>query len=352
VNRTATANGPAAPAVEMQTEPGLLDRVVEATAAARQYTIEELRYMAKAASQSRLFGMEEAQAFVLMQLCEAEGLHPIQALRRYDIIDGKPAMKAAAMQAEFLRRGGRITWVERSAEVCEGEFTHPAYQPKPLKIRTTLKELKDRGIAIAKDGALKRNYHQNPRAMLHARVISEGVRAIDPGIVVGLYTPEEVSDFDDRPSPRPLPTDAPASHPKSAAATPEAPAAQPVPSSDCGRWIQTRVDEANAEWSMMCVQAKKPYKKLCNRFQCVNGIITSWLESDPPRLYPEAVEIDGKRDNAKVADVLKEMWESEERDIVKFDVNSYLDLKLEEATRAAGINMDAQPPEEEIGRAS
>jgi hypothetical protein len=359
VNRTATANGPAAPAAEAQAESGLLDRVVEATQQARQFSLEEVRYMAEATAKSDMYGLSQSQAFVLMMIAESERLHPVQALRRFHIVEGKPSMRADAMQAEFQRHGGRLRWVKSSAEECEAEFWHPVYHPDVFTVRVTLKELIDSEVAMQwpkrKEGqpqvqgkVLKNTYKQFPRQMLRARVISEGVRAIDPGVVVGIYTPEEVSDFDDRPSTRPLPADAPASHQEPVATTSESVAPQPTPSSDCGRWIQTRVDEANAEWSMMCVQAKKPYKKLCNRFQCVNGIVTSWLESDPPRLYPEAVEIDGKRDNAKVADVLKEMWESEERDIVKFDVNSYLDLKLEEATRAAGINMDAQPPEEAL----
>lgn len=38
-----------------------------------------------------------------------------------------------------------------------------------------------------------------PRAMLSARVVSEGCRAVYPAVVCGLYTPEEVQDFDDQP---------------------------------------------------------------------------------------------------------------------------------------------------------
>lgn len=346
MNRTAAANG-SAQAVEAQAESGLLERVVEATASARQYTMEELRYMAKAASQSRLFGMEEAQAFVLMQLCEAEGLHPIQALRRYDIIDGKPAMKAAAMQAEFLRRGGRITWVERSAEACEGEFTHPAYQPQPLKIRTTLKELKDRGIATAKDGGLKRNYQQNPRAMLHARVISEGIRAIDPGIVVGLYTPEEASDFDDRPSPRPLPADAPASRVEPVVAkTPAEPTPQPSGTLNfTGKdWVQALINEYEGDWAAFCVKEGKPHRKLVeNIWQAINGVVTRWAEDDPRE--KEFVEVNGVRKKGKVAVRVGQAFESD-RHATEEDFRMYLDDKWGETATALGVNLDAEPKEE------
>jgi hypothetical protein len=37
--------------------------------------------------------------------------------------------------------------------------------------------------------------------MLRARVVSEGIRLADPGVVAGLYTPEEVQDFDVKPFP-------------------------------------------------------------------------------------------------------------------------------------------------------
>ena len=35
--------------------------------------------------------------------------------------------------------------------------------------------------------------------MLRARVISEGIRTVYPGVAVGIYTPEEVNDFDAAP---------------------------------------------------------------------------------------------------------------------------------------------------------
>jgi hypothetical protein len=46
--------------------------------------------------------------------------------------------------------------------------------------------------------------------MLRARVVSEGIRTVFPGCVVGVYTPEEVNDFlpverDVTPSPAPAP---------------------------------------------------------------------------------------------------------------------------------------------------
>jgi hypothetical protein len=47
--------------------------------------------------------------------------------------------------------------------------------------------------------ATKDVWKQYPRAMLRARVVSEGIRTIFPGVLGGLYTPEEVQDFDTKP---------------------------------------------------------------------------------------------------------------------------------------------------------
>jgi hypothetical protein len=58
----------------------------------------------------------------------------------------------------------------------------------------TLAHAKQIGIAS------KDNWRNYPRAMLRARCISEGIRAVYPGCVVGVYTPEEVQDFQPTPA--------------------------------------------------------------------------------------------------------------------------------------------------------
>jgi hypothetical protein len=42
---------------------------------------------------------------------------------------------------------------------------------------------------------MKHNWRQSPRQMLHARCLSEGVRAIAPGLIAGVYTEDEISDM-------------------------------------------------------------------------------------------------------------------------------------------------------------
>lgn len=154
--------------------------------------INELQTMATAACKSGLFQMPSPEAaLTLMLLCQAEGLHPIQAMRQYHIIKGRPAMRADAMQAAFQNAGGKIQWIERSDTKCSAEFSHPAGGVCTVTW----------SIETAKQAGLTGNptWQKFPRAMLSARVVSEGCRAVYPAVVCGLYTPEEVQDFDDQP---------------------------------------------------------------------------------------------------------------------------------------------------------
>jgi hypothetical protein len=210
-------------------------------------SIQDVEAIAVKVARSGLYGLTDSQAFVLMQIAIAEGLHPIQAVRRYHVIEGKPSMRADAMQAEFQRHGGRIKWVETTADACEAEFSHPVFQPDPVKIRFTLKEFVASGVATAQ-GGLKKNWRTFPAAMLRARVISAGVRMIDPGVVVGIYTPEEVGDFD-----RPIETTArtiePTPPPRAISHTNGSKAdAEPIDVTAFVNWVGKRCRQINASW--------------------------------------------------------------------------------------------------------
>lgn len=157
--------------------------------------VKDLETISDRAAKSRLFGMDRDQIFTLCLIAESEGLHPISALRRYHVIEGRPAMRADAMQAEFQRSGGRVEWIESTPQSCTAMFYHKEYAPKGFRVQVTFEEMDRAGITRGREG-LKKNWKQFPRQMLRARVISEGVRAVNPSIVVGIYTPEEVQDFE------------------------------------------------------------------------------------------------------------------------------------------------------------
>ena len=128
------------------------------------------------------------QAVTLFLLCQSEGLHPMQALTRYHLIQGRPAMKADAMLAEFMKRGGTIHWIEWTNEACEARFKSKGC-PEGVSVRWTIEDAKRAGVTG------NPTWTKYPRQMLKARVASDGVRMADPAVNQGRYTPEEVQDI-------------------------------------------------------------------------------------------------------------------------------------------------------------
>ena len=149
----------------------------------------DIEKMAAVMAKSELFGMKRPeQAMALMLLCQGEGIHPAIAVRDFHIIQGRPALKTDAMMARFQQAGGKVEWKVYTDVEVTGVFSHP--QGGSLTVSWTMEQAKRIGLA-GKD-----NWRNYPRAMLRARCISEGIRSVYPGCIVGVYTPEEVQDFD------------------------------------------------------------------------------------------------------------------------------------------------------------
>jgi hypothetical protein len=145
----------------------------------------DIERMAVAIAKSNLFGMKTPeQACALMLIAQAEGLHPAVAARDYHVIDGRPALKADAMLARYQAAGGKVEWLKYSDQVVSGRFTHPL--GGTVVITWTIQQAQLASLTG------KPTWKHYPRAMLRARVISEGVRATFPGVSVGIYTPEEI----------------------------------------------------------------------------------------------------------------------------------------------------------------
>ena len=150
--------------------------------------VADIEKMAVAIAKSKMFGMKTAdEAFALMLIAQAEGMHPAIAARDYHVIQGRPTLKADAMLARFQNAGGKVQWdVYTDAEVT-GTFSHPS--GGSLKLTWTFAQAKSIGLT-GKD-----NWKYYPRAMLRARCISEGIRTVYPGCVVGTYTAEELEEI-------------------------------------------------------------------------------------------------------------------------------------------------------------
>jgi hypothetical protein len=348
-----------------------------------QHDLAYIEAVAQWASASQLFGITRAQAVSLMLIAQARGIPAIEALLRFHVIDGKPSMSAAAIQAEFQRRGGRILIHEHSGTASRIEVWHPQSHPEHVTFVQTLAELVDSHVACTWDARankwkVKPTYVKFARQMLHARCISEAVRTIDPGAVLGTYTPEEIRDWDRSPETqgRPWARAEPESH-VSAPAPPVArgdeaallPGAETAADrtpvrpqvgrprdeeaepglAEAKAFIRRAIKEATGrvrdrlalEKDLVSVQIDD----IANGHQVVNALVTLWIEDGTV----DPIEVsgpDGKRDKEKAIRALTWAY-GRMPDEVRQDVREYLAGKEDEALRAHGLSPAEAPGEGE-----
>jgi len=162
----------------------------EAVPAPRR-SFDEVMHMAESFARSNLFGAKTVdQALALMMMAEAEGKHVATAMQDYDIIQGRPALKADAMLGRFQLAGGHVKWITMTDDACAAEFSHPTCAAHVIDWDM------DRAKAAGLGG--KDNWRKFKRQMLRARVIAEGVRSTFPACLRGAphYVSEEVQDFE------------------------------------------------------------------------------------------------------------------------------------------------------------
>lgn len=150
---------------------------------------DEMSKMALATAKSGLFGLKsQEQALTLMMIAQSENIHPMKAIVEYDIIGGKPALKATTVLSRFQQSGGSVEWVETTDKKAVAKFTHP--QGGSITIEWTIERAKMAGVYDTNP-----TWKKYPNQMLRARCIPEGVRAIYPACLSGMYTVEEVQGF-------------------------------------------------------------------------------------------------------------------------------------------------------------
>jgi RecT family len=151
--------------------------------------VNDMKSMAQAIVKSGFYGFKsEDQVMAIMAVAQAENKHPATVVQEYDIIQGRPALKSQAILARFQLAGGKVEYNTYTDEKVEMTFSHLA--GGTLTLAWTLKQAHDIGLAK------KDNWKNYPRAMLAARVVSEGVRRVYPACILGHYAVEEMMDFD------------------------------------------------------------------------------------------------------------------------------------------------------------
>jgi hypothetical protein len=153
---------------------------------------QEQQHMAESIVKSKFYGFTDInQVMAVMIVAQAENKHPGTVVQEYDIIQGRPALKSQAILARFQQAGGKVEYITYTDDKVEMTFSHPA--GGSLTLAWTMKQAASIGLAS------KDNWKKYPRAMLKARVVSEGVRAVYPACILGHYAVEEVMDFDSKP---------------------------------------------------------------------------------------------------------------------------------------------------------
>lgn len=137
-------------------------------------------------AKSGMFGITAPeQGAVLAMTALAERVTPVELLKKYHLVQGRLAMRSDAMLAEFIRAGGKVTWVETSPTRAAARFV---FADNDIELEFTLDEAKSAGLAS------RENWKKHPSNMLRARLISNAVRMLAPQVCSGQYTPEEVQD--------------------------------------------------------------------------------------------------------------------------------------------------------------
>lgn len=163
--------------------------------------VEEHQKRGELFARSLFFGtISPEQGATISILCEEGGISIAQWLASYNIVHDRPAMKADAMLAEFLRHGGKVDILERSSDRAAARLQVEGGQAHDFALAWS--EVENEPYAWVYDKQTRQKVrnpkYATPRSrmqMLWARMVSDAIRAIDPTVNSGLYTPEEVGDF-------------------------------------------------------------------------------------------------------------------------------------------------------------
>ena len=163
-------------------------------------TMQDIEGIGKMFERSGMFGCtQEGQGTVLAMTCVMQKMTPLEFIQTYHIVEGRPSMRADAMLAKLLEIGGEYKIIERSPEKAS---VFMRYRSAEGTFTLTHEDVKAEPFYWKKDGKTPKDNYATPRKrmqMLWARVASDGVRAVAPVVVSGLYTPEEIGDFSDEP---------------------------------------------------------------------------------------------------------------------------------------------------------
>ena len=150
-----------------------------------------------------------AQAITIAWKGYELGIPPLQAFSSITVINGKPCLSSELMLALIYQRvkGAKVSFKtppEKQAMECTVEMQRPDGMAQAF--RFSMEDAKKAGLFKPNSA-----WEKYPAAMLRARAISAGARAVFPDAIMGCYTPEELGGepIDVEPTVLPAPPAAP-----------------------------------------------------------------------------------------------------------------------------------------------
>lgn len=113
------------------------------------------------------------------------GFSPMQALQSIIVIQGKPTVDAAGLQAMAISQGAIIEEIEHTDKVCRLRGTRGK---SVREFAFSMDDARQMGLAD------KENWRKMPKDMLYARCVSRLVRRMFADRVRGFYSTEEMQD--------------------------------------------------------------------------------------------------------------------------------------------------------------
>lgn len=160
------------------------------------HSMDELYRLGQIYAQSGVFGnINPDVGTIIAQYIYQKGTTLVEFAANYDVLGSKISPKAKYLLARLLAVGG--SYDIKDYEDTKVSITF-SYGKVTRTITTTIEDAERAGLTRDSNGRVKSMWQRFPRRMLFARVVSEGVGIVAPNVNAGLYTPEEVSDFDGR----------------------------------------------------------------------------------------------------------------------------------------------------------
>lgn len=153
---------------------------------------DKMRYAEALASASLLpaqYREKPGNVLLAMELGDALGIPPIQAINDVHVIEGKPSASANLIGA-MVRKAGHKLRVSGDDTYATAQIIRADDPDFTFEVTWTLDRAKHAGLLPGKPAS---NWAKYPAAMLKARAITECARSATPDALYGvIYTPEEL----------------------------------------------------------------------------------------------------------------------------------------------------------------